>query len=209
MFSQHATTNGRSAYTPFSQPSSSQMASNYTSASHYATPFYYELERDPRHWLGGLGSGAMSGYGGYAPFSYGGGSLFSSGGGIETAIVCLLVVVGIGVIGLPMLLLLFSVFSNNNMSNAPSAGFNFIPPTSTTTVTGRRRKRSPEPHLSDQLLGRLSNRLSELSSMTEVTALTDQLLGNIRPELREKASMVLKNFAAAEDKMEYIKKLIQ
>ena len=215
LFSQPSTRTSN-VYTPFGQPSSPGI-SNYTAASHYATPYYYELERDPRLWLSGLGGGGGGGAGyGYSPFSYGGSSLFS-GGGVEAAVVCLLVVVGIGVIGLPMLLLVFSMF-NNNMSNNPSGGFNFIPPTSTTTVTGRRR-RSAEANgtqtgpvtMVDKLARRLVDlgKLGELSSMVEVGQLADQLLVGIRPELRHKAMDHLKNFAQAKDKIEYLKKLVQ
>lgn len=120
---------GQSAalYSHFGQPSAQQLA-NLTSASHYTQPFYYEYERDPRQWLGGYGSGYSS-----SPFGYGNGWLSSGFGSVEAIVVCLLVIVGVGVLGFPMLLLLFSLFSNG--LGTPTTGFNFIPPSSTTTVS--------------------------------------------------------------------------
>lgn len=218
MFGQPSARTSAVYSSPFAAAASGAHMSNYTSASHFATPYYYELERDPRQWLSGLGGAGAAGYG-YSPFSYGGSSLFSGGGGMEAAVICLLVVVGIGVVGLPMLLMLFSMF-NNNMSNAPSGGFNFIPPTSTTTVTGRRRRSADAA--SGQATGSIAStvdrfarrlvemgRLNELGSMLEINQLADQLLRNVRPELRNRAMEHLKNFAASKDKLQYIQKLMQ
>ena len=114
----------------FGQPSS-QLA-NLTSASHFTQPFYYEYDRDPRQWsLGGYGGGGGGGYSN-SPFStYGNGWLSNGFGSVEAIVVCLVVIVGVGVLGFPMLLLLFSLFSSG--LGTQTAGFNFIPPSSTTT----------------------------------------------------------------------------
>ena len=113
----------------FGQPAvaGGQQLANLTSASHHISPFYYEYDRDPRQWLGGYGytSSPFSGYGNNGWLSNGFGS-------VEAIVVCLLVIVGVGVIGFPMLLLLFSLFSTG--LGTPAGGFNFIPPSSTTTV---------------------------------------------------------------------------
>lgn len=120
---------GQSAlYSHFGQPSAAQQLANLTSASHYTQPFYYEYERDPRQWLGGYGGGYSN-----SPWGYGNGWLSNGFGGVEAIVVCLLVIVGVGVLGFPMLLLLFSLFSTG--LGTPTTGFNFIPPSSTTTVS--------------------------------------------------------------------------
>lgn len=126
-----------------------------------------EVERDPRQWL-------SAGYGGYgAPF-YGGGGLGLGGlGGTDMLLTCLLVVLGIGVIGLPFLLLIFSAFTGGQ------GGLNFIPPTTTTTVAGRKRR--------------------DLHA----------LFPKVNPEAQDKLFGILENFAKSSDKMDYIKKLIE
>lgn len=187
----------------FGQPAGgAQQLANLTSASHYTQPFYYEYDRDPRQWLGGYGySSPFGGYGNNGWLSNGFGS-------VEAIVICLLVIVGVGVLGFPMLLLLFSLFSTG--LGTPTTGFNFIPPSSTTTVNGR-RKRSTNEQLSPSLMKRLLeiNSVNDLLALQELNGLSELVMANVKPELREKAIQYFKQFTQASDKMEYIKKIIQ
>ena len=104
-----------------------------------------EVDRDPRQWLN-------AGYGYGSPY-YG----LGMWGGTEMILTCLLVVLGIGVIGLPFLLLIFSAFTGGQ------GGLNFMPPTTTTTVAGRRKREASSifpdvnPDLQSKLLDILGN----------------------------------------------------
>lgn len=120
--------------------------------------------RDPRQWMtGGYGYGA-------APFpTFPGLGMF---GGTEMILTCLLVVLGIGVIGLPFLLLILSAFTGGQ-------GVNFIPPTTTTTVAGRKRRDTAA-----------------------------NLFPSINPDLQAKLLDILTNFYKASDKMSSLKKLL-
>jgi len=109
-------------------------------ASHQV-PVPVEAERDSRQWL----NGAYGGYGGMGSPYYG----LGLWGGSELILTCLLVVLGIAVIGLPFLLLIFSAFTGGQ-------GVNFMPPTTTTTVAGRRkREASIFPHVNPDLQSKL------------------------------------------------------
>lgn len=83
-------------------------------------------------------------YGGYA-------SPWAIGNPIEMVVIGLLVIIGLGVIGWPFIVLFFSALNG-------STGLNFVPPTTTTTVTGRRKRDaqgqfpSLNPQLTDKLL---------------------------------------------------------
>lgn len=182
----------------FGQPAA-QLA-NLTSASHYTQPFYYEYERDPRQWLGNYGGGYSS------PFGYGNGWLSNGFGSVEAIVVCLLVIVGVGVLGFPMLLLLFSLFSTG--LGTPNSGFNFIPPSSTTTVNGRRKRSTNE--LNASLMRRLLeiNSMDDLLALKELNGLSDLVMANVNPQIREKATQYFKQFTQAPDKIEYIKQII-
>lgn len=120
--------------------------------------------RDPRQWMNG-GYGSM-GYG--APMWPGLGMF----GGTEMILTCLLVVLGIGVIGLPFLLLILSAFTGGQ-------GVNFIPPTTTTTVAGRKRRDTAA-----------------------------NLFPSINPDIQAKLLDILTNFYKASDKMSSFKKLL-
>ena len=87
---------------------------------------------------------------------------------------CLLVVLGIGVIGLPFLLLILSAFTGGN-------GVNFIPPTTTTTVAGRRRRDlaaslfpAINPDLQGKLLSILTNFYKASDKMQSLKKLLNQ-----------------------------------
>lgn len=117
--------------------------------------------RDPRQWLAG-------GYGGYPGY---GGGLGLGLGGTEMLLTCLLVILGIGVIGLPFLLLIFSAFTGGQ-------GVNFIPPTTTTTVAGRKKR--------------------EVESM----------FPKINPDVQSKLFGILETFMKASDKMKHFKNMV-
>uniref|UniRef100_T1JYS0 Uncharacterized protein n=1 Tax=Tetranychus urticae TaxID=32264 RepID=T1JYS0_TETUR len=90
----------------------------------YNTPYaYYDYERDPRQWMGTPYTG---------PY---GASVAPLTGGLEAIAIGLLIALGIGIIGFPLVLLLFSLFLGNTGS-----GLSFVPPASQTTVTGRKRR---------------------------------------------------------------------
>lgn len=87
---------------------------------------------------------------------------------------CLLVVLGIGVIGLPFLLLILSAFTGGQ-------GVNFIPPTTTTTVAGRKRREaaasifpSINPELQTKLLDILTNFYKASDTMSSFKKLLNQ-----------------------------------
>lgn len=82
-----------------------------------------------------------------------------------------MVILGIGVIGLPFLLLIFSAFTGGQ-------GVNFIPPTTTTTVAGRKRR--------------------EIESIFPST----------NPNIQSKLFNILTNFYKASDKMKILKKFL-
>lgn len=115
--------------------------------------------RDPRQWLAG----------GYGYPGYGG--LGLGLGGTEMLLTCLLVILGIGVIGLPFLLLIFSAFTGGQ-------GVNFIPPTTTTTVAGRKKR--------------------EIES----------IFPKINPDVQSKLFGILDTFFKASDKMKHFKTLV-
>lgn len=119
--------------------------------------------RDPRQWLAG-------GYGGYPGVGYGGG-LGLGLGGTEMLLTCLLVILGIGVIGLPFLLLIFSAFTGGQ-------GVNFIPPTTTTTVAGRKKREA------------------------------ESMFPRINPDVQSKLFGILDTFFKASDKMKHFKNMV-
>jgi hypothetical protein len=93
-------------------------------------------------------------------------------GGTEMILTCLLVVLGIGVIGLPFLLLIFSAFTGGQ-------GVNFMPPTTTTTVAGRRKREAAffpdvNPTLQTKLLDILANFYKASDKMQSFKKLLDQ-----------------------------------
>ncbi|KAI1290247.1 hypothetical protein HDE_08375 [Halotydeus destructor] len=107
-------------------------------------------DRDPRQWMTGGYGGYGGGYGGMPMLGF---------GGHEMLLTCLLVVLGIGVVGLPFLLLIFSAFAGG-----AGGGLNFIPPTTTTTVAGRRKREilahlfpATNPQSQEKLLEVLTN----------------------------------------------------
>lgn len=139
----------------------------------YGHPAYYyhpngmggEIERDPRQWLNGYG---------YASPGLGYGLGSGTGIGTEMLLTCLLVVLGIGVIGLPFILLIFSAFTGGQ-----GGGLNFIPPTTTTTVAGRKKRE-----------------------------LLNAVFPNVHLDTQEKLLGIMDNFYKSNDKMDYIKKLM-
>ena len=84
----------------------------------------------------------------------------------------LLVILGLGVIGLPFIFLMFSAFSGQ--------GVNFMNPTTTTTIAGRKRR--------------------EASS---------SIFPKINPQVQNKLLDILDNFYKASDKVKMFKKLLQ
>lgn len=210
----HQTTQSRQStgqpaalYSHFGQPSSASQLANLTSASHFTQPFYYEYEnRDPRQWLGGYTGGGYS-----SPWAYGAGNSWLSNGfgSIEAFVVCLLVIVGIGVLGFPLMLLLFSLFSTGLGTQAN--GFNFIPPSSTTTVNGRRKRSTNESDLSPSLMKRLLeiNSVNDFLALKELSGLSEIVMANVKPEIREKAIQAFRSFTTAPDKIEYLKKIVK
>lgn len=189
----------------FGQPTAGQQLANLTSASHYTQPFYYEYDRDPRQWLGGYSASPFGGAAGYGNNGW----LSGGFGSAEAIAVCLLVIVGVGVLGFPMLLLLFSLFSTG--LGTPATGFNFIPPSSTTTVTGRRKRSTTNEPLSPSLMKRLLevNSMNDLLALQELNGLSELVMANVKPEIREKAVQYFKQFTQASDKLDYLKKIIQ
>lgn len=143
-------------------------------ANGHPTYYYHhngmEVERDPRQWLN-------AGYG-YAQPGLGGYGLGTGGfGGTEMLLTCLLVVLGIGVIGLPFLLLIFSAFTGGQ-----GGGLNFIPPTTTTTVAGRKKREAllnsifpsaVHPDTQEKLLGILENFYKATDKMEYIKRLMD------------------------------------
>lgn len=122
--------------------------------------------RDPRQWMTG-GYGGM----GYGSPMFPGLGMF---GGTEMILTCLLVVLGIGVIGLPFILLILSAFTGGQ-------GVNFIPPTTTTTVAGRKRRDaaanlfpSINPDLQAKLLDILTNFYKASDKMSSFKKLFNQ-----------------------------------
>lgn len=127
----------------------------------FNTPYaYYDFERDPRQWY----SAAYNYPSSMSPFS----------GGIEAIGVGFLIALGIGAIGLPLLILLYSMFLGNTNS-----GFNFVPPATTTTVQGRKRR-----------------------------DLSEKMFAQMNPDLRGKLLEIYKQFTSGQDKVELVKKLI-
>lgn len=130
----------------------------------FNTPYaYYDFERDPRQWFGG-------GYGSY------GSGLTPFNGGVEAIAIGLLIALGIGAIGLPLMILLYSMFLGNSNS-----GFNFVPPATTTTVSGRKRR----------------------------DLMPEMMFPNLNPQLQVKMYDVFKQFTAAQDKMDFLKNMIK
>lgn len=130
----------------------------------FNTPYaYYDFERDPRQWY--ANAQAYNYPSSLSPFS----------GGIEAIGVGLLIAIGIGAIGLPLIILLYSMFLGNS-----NAGFNFVPPATTTTVQGRKRR-----------------------------DLEEKMFNKANPNLRGKLFDVYKQFTSAQDKFEYVKNLLQ
>ncbi|XP_074600949.1 uncharacterized protein LOC141854977 [Brevipalpus obovatus] len=131
-------------------------AANLTNA--FNTPYaFYDYERDPRQWLG-------------TPY---GATLPPLSGGLEAIAIGLLIALGLGIIGFPLVILLFSLFLGNTGS------FNFVPPATTTTVTGRKRREAME-----------------------------QLFPQINSQLHSKIISLYEQFSSAPDKMAYLKKFL-
>ncbi|XP_053207005.1 uncharacterized protein LOC128391183 [Panonychus citri] len=130
-------------------------AANLT-ASNVPYP-YYDYERDPRQWF-------SQGYGSYgttfAPFN----------GGIETLVVGFMISLAIGFIGLPLMILLYSMFLGNTGS-----GFSLVPPSAaTTTINGRKRR---EANVIEALLPQLDSVNNEklIDIFKKLTAQPDQM----------------------------------
>ncbi|XP_053209816.1 uncharacterized protein LOC128393644 [Panonychus citri] len=129
----------------------------------YNTPYaYYDYERDPRQWMG-------------TPYTPYGASVAPLTGGLEAIAIGLLIALGIGIIGFPLVLLLFSLFLGNSGS-----GLSFVPPASTTTVTGRKRRDV------------LSN-----------------LFPQVPPQLQDRLVKMFSQFSESPDKMAFIKKYLE
>uniref|UniRef100_T1KKY5 Uncharacterized protein n=1 Tax=Tetranychus urticae TaxID=32264 RepID=T1KKY5_TETUR len=130
-------------------------AANLT-ASNVPYP-YYNYDRDPRQWF-------SSGYGTYgttfAPFN----------GGIEALIVGFMISLAIGFIGLPLMILLYSMF----LGNTGGGGFNLAPPATTTTINGRKRR---EASVIEALLPQLDSISNEklIEIFKKLTAQPDQM----------------------------------
>lgn len=132
----------------------------------FTTPYaYYDYDRDPRQWIGTPYAGAYSAYGAAIP------PLSNS---LEAIAIGLLIALGLGIIGFPVIILLFSLFLGNTGS-----AFNFIPPATTTTVTGRKRRDTLE-----------------------------QLFPQINPQIHEKILGIYEKFTNAPDKLNYLRKLL-
>uniref|UniRef100_T1KKZ1 Uncharacterized protein n=1 Tax=Tetranychus urticae TaxID=32264 RepID=T1KKZ1_TETUR len=129
-------------------------AANLT-ASNVPYP-YYNYDRDPRQWF-------SSGYGTYgttfAPFN----------GGIETLVVGFMISLAIGFIGLPLMILLYSMFLGNT-----GGGFNLAPPATTTTINGRKRR---EASVIEALLPQLDSISNEklIEIFKKLTAQPEQM----------------------------------
>ena len=132
------------------------------------------VERDPRQWY-------SYGYQAPAGVSYG----LSSG--LETVLIGLLVFLTLGIIGLPLLLLSISYIG----SSFPGS-YNFIPPTTTTTVNGKRKRdlfqsklfRNENPFLQNKLMEifqqflRSSDKINFMGKLTQSFNLRKSLFNN-------------------------------
>lgn len=129
----------------------------------FNTPYaYYDFERDPRQWMG-------------TPYAGYGATLPPLSGGLEAIAIGLLIALGLGIIGFPLIILLFSLFIGNTGS-----GFNFVPPATTTTVTGRKRREALE-----------------------------KMFPQINPAIQGKLMSVFEQFVSAPDKVAYLKKMLE
>lgn len=131
-------------------------------SSSFTTPYaYYDYDRDPRQWMN-------TPYAGYAA------SLPPLTNGLEAIAIGLLIALGLGIIGFPLVILLFSLFLGNSGS-----AFNFVPPATTTTVTGRKRRDTLE-----------------------------QMFPQVNPQIHEKLLGIYEQFTKAPDKISYLKKML-
>ena len=82
-----------------------------------------------------------------------------------------MVILGIGVIGLPFLLLIFSAFTGGQ-------GVNFIPPTTTTTVAGRKRREASSifPSTNPGIQGKLLDILTTFYKASDKMKIFKKLL---------------------------------
>ncbi|XP_074605650.1 uncharacterized protein LOC141858718 [Brevipalpus obovatus] len=131
----------------------------------FNTPYaFYDYERDPRQWL-------TQGYSGYT-----GSSMTPFSGGVEAIAIGFLIALGIGAIGLPLMILLYSMFIGNNNS-----GFNFVPPATTTTVSGRKRR----------------------------DVVSEAMFPNVNPQIQGKLFEIYKQFTDSTEKMDILKRLFK
>jgi len=137
-------------------------AANLTNA--FNTPYaFYDYERDPRQWLGTPYAGAY------------GAALPPLSGGLEAIAIGLLIALGLGIIGFPLVILLFSLFLGN------TGTFNFVPPATTTTVSGRKRREAMEqlfPHINSQLHSKIISLYEQFSSAPDKIAYLKKILGS-------------------------------
>jgi hypothetical protein len=134
--------------------------SGYHQAYHsypYTYP-YYDYERDPRQWLSG-------GYGGYSP-------MYPFMGGHEAIVIGLMIAIGVGFIGLPLIILIFSMFTGNS-------NLNFVPPSTTTTLTGRKKRE-----------------------------ILESLFPKMNPQVQDKVLYIFEQFSKTDNKMDFLKKLL-
>ncbi|RWS16623.1 hypothetical protein B4U79_03167 [Dinothrombium tinctorium] len=110
----------------------------------FSNPYYVDpVDRDPRQWLSGA-------YGYYSPYTYGG-----YGTGLDAITIGLALAIGVGILGLPILLICLMMFSGSVQS-----GLNFVPPTTTTTVAGRKKRSSAQSSISDLINPYVQEKLS-------------------------------------------------
>lgn len=107
------------------------------------------------------------------PMSYGYGSY---GSPVEMFIIALIIIIGIGIVGWPFMILIASLYSGNT-------ALNFVPPTTTTTVTGRRKRDS---------------------AMFPLAALFD----NLNPDVARRLADIFERVVKSEDKLSLISELL-
>ncbi|RWS31814.1 hypothetical protein B4U80_02598 [Leptotrombidium deliense] len=125
--------------------------SNFTFSDQYQPYDYRNYERDPRQWFTGYG-------GGYYPSSG-----YGLMGGLDSLLIGVMAILGIGIIGFPFLLLCLTMFTGGAQN-----GLNFVPPTTTTTVNGRKkRSASMFPELNANLREKVLEILDRFSKVSE------------------------------------------
>jgi hypothetical protein len=104
------------------------------------------------------------------------GGLGSFGGPIEAIIIGLCVVFGLGIIGIPIFLLILTLFQNNGLGG----GLNLVP-TTTTTVAGRKRRNieSLLPEVNPALRQKLFNIFENFIETPDKIKMIDKLLESV------------------------------